>query len=81
MLDSHKVRKLTKSDFWKKISAGQEGPKSPKKNGPKTRLWEFGQKSSAFISSFFILIWKYKWFLHFLEKPLIWEKSGSRVMI
>ena len=29
-LDSHKISKLSKPDFWKKVSASQEGPKSPK---------------------------------------------------
>ena len=68
MLDSHKVRKLTKSDFWKKISVGQEGPKSPKKwsKNEVVRVWT---KIQCIHMQFFILISKYKWFLNFLEKP------------
>lgn len=36
-LDSHTVRKITKSNFWRKVLLGQEGPKSPK-NGVKNGI-------------------------------------------
>ena len=55
-LGSHKVRKVMKPSFWRKVQTGQEGPKSPK-NGPKQRF--LGSDKSP-IHSYVLLLLEYE---------------------
>ena len=71
-LDSHKVRKVTKPDFLKKIQAGQEGPESPE-NNLKMRFLGVGQKSNPFLCTFLYWHMKVPMFLEFVEDRISWK--------
>ena len=79
MLGVHKAYKLTKPDFWKKISFSQIWAKRAQ-NVPKMVFSQFWRKSSSLMCAFYCLQWKSLWSSIILRKSQVREKSGSRVM-
>ena len=77
-LDSHKVRKVTKPNFWKNVLTGRNGSKSCQ-NGLKMSFLEFWQKSKPIICPF---LREYESSYDrptSLQKSHVWEKFGSWV--
>lgn len=76
--DSHKVREVTKPNFWKNVLTGRDGSKS-RQNGLKMRFLEFWQKSNPIICPF---LREYESNYHgptSLQKSHVWKKCGSWV--
>ena len=77
-LDSHKVRKATKPNFWKNVLTGRDGSKS-RQNGLKMRFLEFWQKSNPIICPFLREYESNYDGPTSLQKSHVWKKCGSWV--